>query len=202
MGDDKAERAYGPIGWYPSHLELLEQEMDRRIAAGRAEEEAKAKRRKENKERGKAQVLELVDGVSPFRAAKIWGRAADDIGHVVYSSPTHVRLLAEQMRNGMFDASRSFVYFIGTKAAADPVKIGTAMVPAQRLKDLQGANPVELHVLASFPGNVNVERAMHGIFARDRIRGEWFRRSPVIIDFIEHLNRGLRPEAKRPVRRR
>ena len=39
------------------------------------------------------------------------------------------------------------------------------------------------------PGGSDVEVMFHGIFAPDHIRGEWFRRSPVLVEFIEALTK-------------
>ena len=78
--------------------------------------------------------------------------------------------------------SDSFVYFV--QCGDDgPIKIGKSSGDMKRrLGELQVGNPVELRLLVSIPGDV--EQAMHMRFARQRIRGEWFRPDPVLLAFV------------------
>lgn len=78
------------------------------------------------------------------------------------------------------------VYAIGEKPGG-PVKIGYAASPAQRLAELQTGNHLDLRVLASFPGTLEDEAALHRRFAILRIRGEWF------MDAREQITRGFGP---------
>lgn len=55
-----------------------------------------------------------------------------------------------------------------------PIKIGTAVNPSSRLKELQGGNPRPLQLLGYFPGDARLEYRLHKHFAEWRIRGEWF----------------------------
>lgn len=71
------------------------------------------------------------------------------------------------------------VYFIGDGEGR--VKIGyTAGSAAERMKDLQTGSPQRLRLLATQPGSMRDERALHRRFAHARIRqdGEWFRATP------------------------
>ncbi len=85
------------------------------------------------------------------------------------------------------------VYFIQA-GPNGPVKIGRAANPPARLAELQGANHEELRLLRVIPGNETTERALHGLYAHLRIRGEWFRfdASMLTVSAIEH-DRSWRP---------
>lgn len=78
------------------------------------------------------------------------------------------------------------VYFIG---AGDHIKIGLAFQPRTRLMELQVGNPLTLRLLAHIRGGVAAERYLHKFFAKDRVRGEWFRTSPLLCEFIATLSK-------------
>jgi hypothetical protein len=80
-----------------------------------------------------------------------------------------------------------FVYFIG---CGDYVKIGFSRKPDVRIDTLSTANPVNVAVLAVFPGSRAHEAQIHHRFEEFRHRGEWFRRSAPIEDVIAN---GLPP---------
>jgi len=66
------------------------------------------------------------------------------------------------------------------------VKIGIATgSPQERLKQLQTGCPNELVLRAEMPGCQSDESALHRIFARQHVRGEWFHLDGEINDFIE-----------------
>jgi hypothetical protein len=70
----------------------------------------------------------------------------------------------------------NYVYVIGN-LELNYFKIGVSCAPASRLKQLD--TPFELQVLHAEPcGTVReapaVERAVHMLFHRQRVRGEWF----------------------------
>lgn len=80
-----------------------------------------------------------------------------------------------------------FIYFI-QETASGGIKIGyTGQLPESRLKSLQTSNPNELVLLHYVRGSKENEAELHAHFARDRIRGEWFRPSAELIDYIETL---------------
>lgn len=70
----------------------------------------------------------------------------------------------------------SYVYFIGY---SDRIKIGYSIAPKQRFETF---HPDE--VMLVLAGTRAHERALHELFKRHRIRGEWFRRDQEILDFI------------------
>lgn len=68
------------------------------------------------------------------------------------------------------------IYVIGHKASG-PCKIGMALHPRARLRELQCGNPLKLHVLYSARCPVparKLERDLHKEFAASRMHGEWF----------------------------
>lgn len=68
-----------------------------------------------------------------------------------------------------------------------PIKIGLAAKPWERLATLQTANPVRLHGRAAWRGSPAEEKALHEMFATDRLEGEWFRPTPEIVGLVEWL---------------
>lgn len=65
-----------------------------------------------------------------------------------------------------------------------PVKLGLAKVPAERLATLQVGNADQLRGLAAWRVDPVEERRVHEDFAHARIRGEWFRPVPELIDYV------------------
>lgn len=86
-----------------------------------------------------------------------------------------------KIRNGMQFALSDYVYIV--QAGEDgPVKIGMAVDPVLRFRELQSANWQELTMPAIVPvfGNrLKLEREAHRVATPYRIRGEWFDLTPV-----------------------
>lgn len=78
------------------------------------------------------------------------------------------------------------VYFI---QASDVglVKIGYTSKddPWSRMTTLQTASPVTLKLLGVLDGGQDLEKLLHERFKEARIKGEWFRPVPELLDFIE-----------------
>jgi hypothetical protein len=68
----------------------------------------------------------------------------------------------------------AWVYFVQS-GPFGPIKIGKAKDVAQRLKSLQTAHFRPLALLGAIRGGEPMEAALHGMFAADRLHGEWFR---------------------------
>ena len=71
-----------------------------------------------------------------------------------------------------------FVYFVqaGLKG---PIKIGMARSVSKRLETMQTGNAYKLYVLALIPCQTKlqaaeIEKRLHRLFFKQRIRGEWF----------------------------
>lgn len=77
------------------------------------------------------------------------------------------------------------IYFIQA-GKNGPIKIGqTDNGVDDRLKQLQTGCPYELRLLWVYDGHVFSEKEIHERFSHERIRGEWFRPSRKILDFID-----------------
>ena len=81
-----------------------------------------------------------------------------------------------------------YVYFVTADAPDFPVKIGISLKFRQRINDLQTALPYEIQTLAIHPTKDAIfERRLHRKFDHLHIRGEWFRRTPELLAYIESL---------------
>jgi hypothetical protein len=78
----------------------------------------------------------------------------------------------------------AFIYAIQAGGARGPIKIGVTDNPAERLKTLQQGNHLELHGIAAWWDFRFVEKSLHEQFASARIRGEWFRPVPELVDTV------------------
>lgn len=74
------------------------------------------------------------------------------------------------------------------------VKIGFSNNPWTRLKVAQSNCPVELSMAAILDGGTDFEIELHRLFAKDHVRGDWYRLSPEILGFI-----ALDPTPERPI---
>jgi hypothetical protein len=72
------------------------------------------------------------------------------------------------------------LYFV-CEADGRAWKIGFAHDPSDRLSTLQQANFRELIVFARVPGTRNLERFIHHVLRRHRLRGEWFSDAPRVL---------------------
>jgi hypothetical protein len=67
------------------------------------------------------------------------------------------------------------IYFI-QQGHDGPIKIGLAETERDcehRLRLLQVGNPQRLRLLAVMGGRMDCDKALHAVFVRGRIRGEW-----------------------------
>lgn len=79
------------------------------------------------------------------------------------------------------------VYFVAWDGG--PIKIGVADCQDRRMIQLQNGCPYELKILAVCKGGRVKERSYHQLFAKYRLRGEWFERCPEIEAEIERLQK-------------
>jgi hypothetical protein len=86
-------------------------------------------------------------------------------------------------RQRMSTARMPMVYFIrhGNKR----VKIGFSVQVDRRLSEIQCSLPGKAKILYLTPGDTNLEKKLHQLFAADRVSGEWFYYSPAIRAWIE-----------------
>lgn len=100
------------------------------------------------------------------------------------------------------------IYVVAEDADCGPVKIGyTSGVPfngawrkglLHRLCGLNIGNHRELFVIALSNGTAEQEQGLHGAFKEWRIRGEWFERAGLVLDFVEkHRCATIRADRRR-----
>lgn len=79
------------------------------------------------------------------------------------------------------------LYFIECQCAERHIKIGVSVNVLVRLVNMRAHCPYELKLLKAAPGDAHLEIELHQRFAGDRVRGEWFRRSPELLAYIDAL---------------
>lgn len=82
------------------------------------------------------------------------------------------------------------VYFISDMSDDGPIKVGmTKGNPFARMAELQTGNPRRLRILGVMRGDADLERLFHRLFARGRLSGEWFGRTPALMAIIAEFAR-------------
>lgn len=84
-----------------------------------------------------------------------------------------------------------FNYFI-QDAEAKYIKMGISQDTERRLKELQSSNPHKLKIIVQLPRKSKKiarewEEDFQDRFKDTRIRGEWYRQTPYMLDFIEFI---------------
>lgn len=73
-----------------------------------------------------------------------------------------------------------------------PIKIGTSINPAKRIKSLQGGNSQQLNIIMAFEGGRSLENKIHKDLSehRDRSRegGEFFCRNDAVFKYLNELS--------------
>lgn len=82
---------------------------------------------------------------------------------------------------------REYIYFIADEDGY--IKIGHASHPQSRLRSLQTASRQELQLLATTPGTMADEKALHAKFSDDHVRGEWFRPSCKLREYVQEVSK-------------
>jgi hypothetical protein len=83
-----------------------------------------------------------------------------------------------------YTGKKGYIYFA---KSGDLVKIGFASNPHRRVQELGTGNHNEIFLYDSFPSYQAAEKLLHRRFKADRVRGEWFRFSNDIEEFLEDL---------------
>ena len=87
------------------------------------------------------------------------------------------------MRRYRPDGSPKLIYFI-REEGSNYVKIGSSCNPERRIEDIQTSNPRKLELVRMIDGGDRAETILHSIFKKDRVRGEWFRISKELEQFM------------------
>ncbi len=85
-----------------------------------------------------------------------------------------------------------YVYCIRRRDTAE-IKIGIAIDPIQRAREIQKCHGGALELVLAVPGSSAMESDVFARFARLRKRGEWFRESPEILAWIDHMGSATPP---------
>jgi len=103
------------------------------------------------------------------------------------------QIKSEKQLEGMLDKTTKskrkpggYIYFIQGQCGG-AIKIGYSKNPELRLKELQTGYPDTLVMLLMVPGNEHDEAVFHKMFKESRLRGEWFKPDPYLIDKIKEL---------------
>lgn len=80
-------------------------------------------------------------------------------------------------------SSGGVIYFMQI-ASEDCIKIGFSYYPDLRRNRLQTGLPWAIEILATMPGDLQLEAALHSRFDHLRIRGEWFDADEELLEYI------------------
>lgn len=94
-----------------------------------------------------------------------------------------------------------FVYFIEAEGQG-LVKVGYSLDPSRRLIHLQNASPHRLRLVMTVAGTPELETHYHGMFALERVSGEWFRVEGPVRRLLDTVLVGWSPEDQRSERER
>jgi hypothetical protein len=82
--------------------------------------------------------------------------------------------------------AKSYIYFIECN---EFIKIGFTTRWRHRFTSLGVGMPYTIRVLCLFAGSKDDERSLHIHFWKHRHKGEWFRKSPDIFEYVEEARR-------------
>lgn len=182
----RAERAAARPSKLRSAVLFLE-EIDRRRAEARAQEEqarpareaAKAARRAEEMRSKALAFKRRYDEDAAFRERHRERYRRWIAKHPEYLAMKRVR--SRKLREGLGDV----VYFIRAESGG-PIKIGyTSLNPERRLEQLNVGHWETFRLLGLLFGGRDLESQLHRRFSHLSIRGEWFRDAPDLLAFIE-----------------
>lgn len=83
------------------------------------------------------------------------------------------------------DESR--IYFLYAEKAK-LIKIGFSAQSDARVRDLDNMSPVPLRLMTRFWGGKATERTLHERFKHLRVRGEWFRATKTLLQYVESFS--------------
>lgn len=83
-----------------------------------------------------------------------------------------------------------WVYFAKPVGMRGPIKIGCTTDIGKRLDDLMRWSPIDLELLATTPGDFNLEARIQRMFYDQHSRHEWFDPSPALNALIDTIRDG------------
>lgn len=104
--------------------------------------------------------------------------------------------IAQARRNDLEEDPIIRVYFV-QESGVGAIKIGVSRNLPVRLGLLKADNPHEIKVLGTIAGGYSVESHLHFFFRYARIRGEWFRPVPELLEYICEIDSTTRDAEKK-----
>lgn len=92
----------------------------------------------------------------------------------------------EAVREERPKKGRAFVYAMGNPDEG-LVKIGITLDIAQRHKAIRASSPIPIEVLGFVESDHRLEKAIHAGLAEHREHGEWFRRTPEVVEVVRMI---------------
>lgn len=132
-----------------------------------------------------------------YRRGQTKIRLAGDIGSELFDAAVHRAATMHAAASVRAGKPGAFVYFV---LYGQRVKIGTCQNVKARLAALSTGIPGRAKVYYVTPGNRQLEKDLHDLFAVDRISGEWFQFSKAIKDWIstDEKRRQVERQVNRP----
>lgn len=132
-------------------------------------------------------------------------RTAIDVHELLYDEEKHFRkkeakkflkeerkIREENLERFRTSLQGSFCYFFGNRKQG-VVKIGVTKDMFRRLKEVQTGFPYNLKILGYIESRkpLKTESKMHQYYRRFNLRGEWFRLTDRIEEFLDELDNGI-----------
>lgn len=90
------------------------------------------------------------------------------------------------------------VYFMRRADGEGPIKIGASQMPTKRLAEVTHWASCPLEILATLPGDAELEERLHAAFEASRLHGEWFEATPKLLAVVAQAQAGALTEATLP----
>jgi hypothetical protein len=101
------------------------------------------------------------------------------VGGVYTYDPVALKKFARRREKTTVNGSVVYVIQCG-----DMIKIGYSRNVGQRLSQIQTSNPNPVRLVATLPGGLAEETALHSRFAEFRANGEWFYRRGALRNWV------------------
>lgn len=101
-----------------------------------------------------------------------------------FYSLRNARRIEHYLSHGCYPSDEEKVYLI---TDGKHVKIGVAKNVVRRLIQLQTGSPKKLRIMHSFAAGFECEDTLHKLFSHLRIRGEWFKLTNEIRNYIHNV---------------
>jgi hypothetical protein len=140
-----------------------------------------------------SRMLTLIEAAAELRKSKRWlgewlrSNPLDPIGVPYYFKAGRTHLFRDadvlRIRSAIANAERRSIFFYFVEVHGH-IKIGIATKWKKRLSALQVSSPFQIKRLLVLDAYRGFERELHEKFAEFHVRGEWFKDSPEIREFI------------------